>query len=199
MKSKAENIAVLILAAGASTRMGSIKQLLPWAKTNLLGHAIEQAKNITEHVYVVLGANASIIKTNLDKEVIAILNSDWQHGMGASIAKGILEINNRKLFENVLIMLSDQPLLDSNYLAKLVKCHQNTTQNICATNYNGKSGVPAIFNKLYFPQLAELNAEYGAKELLRNSVDDTFVIDSNGKAIDIDTPEAYQLLLNQNV
>ena len=53
MKSKASTIAVLILAAGASTRMGTIKQLLPWAKTNLLGHAIEQAKNITDHVYAV--------------------------------------------------------------------------------------------------------------------------------------------------
>ena len=199
MKSKASTIAVLILAAGASTRMGTIKQLLPWAKTNLLGHAIEQAKNITEHVYVVLGANASIIKTTLGKEIVTILNPDWQHGMGTSIAKGILEIANHKPIENVLIMLSDQPFLDSNYLAKLVKCHQNTTQNICATNYNGKSGVPAIFNKLYFPQLAELNAEYGAKELLRNSVDDTFVVDSNGKAIDIDTLETYQQLLNQNV
>ena len=96
-------------------------------------------------------------------------------------------------------MLSDQPLLDFNYLAKLVKCHQNRTHKICATNYKGKSGVPAIFNKLYFPQLVELNAEYGAKELLRNCVDDTFVIDSNGKAVDIDTPDAYQQLLNQNV
>ena len=199
MKSKASTIAILILAAGASTRMGTIKQLLPWGKTNLLGHAIEQAKNITEHVYVVLGANASIIKTTLGKEIVTILNPDWQDGMGTSIAKGILEITNHKPIENVLIMLSDQPFLDFNYLAKLVKCHQNTTQNICATNYNGKSGVPAIFNKLYFPQLVELNAEYGAKELLRNSVDDTFVVDSNGKTIDIDTLETYQQLLNQNV
>ena len=194
-----EKIAVLILAAGASTRMGAIKQLLPWAKTNLLGHAIEQTKNITEHVYVVLGANASAIKATLDKEIVTILNPDWQHGMGTSISKGILEVSNNKLIENVLIMLSDQPFLDSNYLAELVRCHQNTTHNICATNYKGKSGVPAIFNKLYFPQLAELNAEYGAKEILRNCVADTFVIDSNGKAIDIDTPEAYQQLLNQNV
>ena len=161
MKSKASTIAVLILAAGASTRMGTIKQLLPWGKTNLLGHAIEQAKNITEHVYVVLGANASVIKTTIDKEIVTILNPDWQHGMGTSIAKGILEIANHKPIENVLIMLSDQPFLDSNYLSKLVKCHQNRTHKICATNYNGKSGVPAIFNKLYFPQLAELNADYG--------------------------------------
>ena len=108
MKSKASTIAVLILAAGASTRMGTIKQLLPWAKTNLLGHAIEQAKNITEHVYVVLGANATVIKATLDKEIVTILNPDWQHGMGTSIVKGILEVNNHK-YVDCLLYTSPSP------------------------------------------------------------------------------------------
>ena len=51
-------LAVLILAAGASSRMGKPKQLLPWKNTTLLGHAIAQAKKVSTAVFVVLGANA---------------------------------------------------------------------------------------------------------------------------------------------
>ena len=60
---KKGNIAMVILAAGAATRMQAIKQLLPWKKTTLLGNAIEQGlQSNVDKVYVVLGANASKIK-----------------------------------------------------------------------------------------------------------------------------------------
>jgi len=108
-----QNIALLILAAGESRRMGNkIKQLLPWKNTTLLGNAINQAKKTeVRDIFVVLGANIKEIKTTLDDESITILeNNNWKSGMGSSIVTGIRHLNssNHK-YDGALVILTDQP------------------------------------------------------------------------------------------
>jgi len=119
--SETDKHAVLILAAGASTRMGQPKQLLPWGKTTLLNHAINEAKKISEHVFVVLGANKELIESSLNSQVEIIRNPNWENGMGTSITYGISILDKNEEFDSVLIMLADQPLLDSTYLNNLKK------------------------------------------------------------------------------
>ncbi|MGS0528175.1 nucleotidyltransferase family protein [Zobellia nedashkovskayae] len=102
-------IAILILAAGASTRMGQPKQLLPWKDTTLLGHAIQTVKSTDAiEVVTVLGANAKLIQSQIKEEVIFIQNTDWQSGLGGSIACGtewLLQSNIE--FDGILITLAD--------------------------------------------------------------------------------------------
>jgi len=192
---KDTNIAILILAAGAASRMGSIKQLLPWKTTTLLGNAITNAKTITNNVYVVLGANAQEIKNKTVAEVTYINNSDWSSGLGSSIACGVEAIVNKGQYAGVLIMLADQPLVDVNYINKLIDLFTKNDKGIIATNYSEKIGVPVIFNKTYFKELRNLKNDFGAKYILKNYNEDIISINPNGKEKDIDTPDDYQELL----
>jgi len=192
---KDTNIAILILAAGAASRMGSIKQLLPWKTTTLLGNAITNAKTITNNVYVVLGANAQEIKNKTVAEVTYINNSDWSSGLGSSIACGVEAIVNKGQYAGVLIMLADQPLVDVNYINKLIDLFTKNDKGIIATNYGKKMGVPVIFNKTYFKELRNLKNDFGAKYILKNYNEDIISINPNGKEKDIDTPDDYQELL----
>ncbi len=84
MKPIKSNIAIMIMAAGASSRMGIAKQLLPWGKSTLIGNAIKNAKESNcSNVFVVLGANADAIKNSVGlKEEAIILNNDWESGLG---------------------------------------------------------------------------------------------------------------------
>jgi len=99
---KKGNIAMVILAAGAASRMQAIKQLLPWKKTTLLGNAIEQGlQSNVDKVYVVLGANASKIKKQILNYPIQIIeHKNWQLGIGSSIACAINYFNENNLNYN---------------------------------------------------------------------------------------------------
>ncbi|MDT0539704.1 MULTISPECIES: nucleotidyltransferase family protein [Croceitalea] len=195
---KNDNIAVLILAAGASSRMGQPKQLLPWGETTLLNHAIAQAKKISKNVFVVLGANQDLIKSSLTRGVIAINNPFWKMGMGTSIACGISEILKLDEFSSVLVMLSDQPLLDSNYLTELKNLFFNSDCKIAATVYQANKGVPAVFDHSILNQLTRLNKDYGARRLMKEFESELKGLEPEGNEIDIDTFETYQKLLSNS-
>ncbi|WP_339704445.1 nucleotidyltransferase family protein [uncultured Kriegella sp.] len=192
------NLAVLILAAGQSSRMGKIKQLLPWKNTTLLGNAIKNAKSISKNVIVVLGAFAAKIKIIPDlREVRCIENENWQDGLGSSLAFGINFLrNSTNEYQAVLVILGDQPLIDSVYLKSLVASHNHTKKGIIATAYGDKAGVPAFFSVKYFEVLGELDGDNGAKAVINSNKNDTMILSSNGKSIDIDTVEDYKKNLN---
>ncbi|MFH6603854.1 NTP transferase domain-containing protein [Maribacter algicola] len=191
------NVAILILAAGESSRMGSAKQLLPWNNTTLLGHAMETAKKTaSKDVFVVLGANSEEIRNTISNADVHILeNKNWAKGMGVSVATGIAYIlKEHESLDGVLIMLCDQPLISSDYLNRLLKIFEVGNYGIIATKYGKKNGVPAIFDKKYFSMLSRLNGDTGAKHVLDWYRGDTRVMDPGGKEQDLDTPEDYEKL-----
>ena len=193
-----ENMAVLILAAGQSSRMGKIKQLLPWKDTTLLGIAIKNAQAISKDVVVVLGAYAAVIKNELDiKEALFIENQDWKNGLGSSLAFGINYLRNSdKEYSVTLITLGDQPLIDALYLKSILDAHNKTKKGIVATAYGNRSGVPALFSSKYFEALGKLDKDNGAKRFIDSNKNDTLILSPNGKTIDIDTVEDYNKILN---
>ena len=182
-------IAVLILAAGASTRMeGGPKQLLPWKDSTLLGHAIEQARQLTESVFVVLGANADEIKEIIPKNVKIIYNPNWEQGMGTSISVGTKHLfKSNSNLSGLLIMLADQPFLDFSYLRKIKTEFEKDKYKIVATSYGKKLGVhPSLFL-----ELSKLNQDVGARHIIEKYKSDTIPIFPDGKQIDIDTKNEY--------
>lgn len=201
MKPK-KNIAILLLAAGQSSRMGRhIKQLLAYKKTNLLSNALVVAKaSSCDAIYLVLGANEEIIKAETDLSSFTIIhNQDWQRGLGSSIAAGLSSFDSKSLkHDAVLIMLADQPLIDSEYLNRIMYLWDAHTEKIITTQYKNRSGVPAIFGKEHFGTLSKLDKDFGAKDLIASNKDKVMSVDPQGKAIDIDTWDAYQKLLNNN-
>ncbi|MFK7813747.1 MAG: NTP transferase domain-containing protein [Maribacter sp.] len=193
------NIAVLILAAGESSRMGDkVKQVLPWKDYNLLGNTVNQAKAcIADDTYVVLGAYEEIIKAEVNFNDNSIIqNPDWKNGLGSSITAGMNYFESKALaFDAVLIMLADQPLIDTNYLNKMIGNWKGNSSKIITTQYEGRSGVPAIFGKEYFHELQKLNKDFGAKDIITSHKDSILALHPEGKEVDIDNWEAYQDLI----
>ncbi|WP_223552024.1 NTP transferase domain-containing protein [Aestuariivivens sp. NBU2969] len=202
MSDKASNITLVILAAGASSRMGTPKQLLSWGNDNLITHAINNAlgSNV-EEVIVVLGANNDIIFQEISHlPVTIVFNNQWKLGLGSSIASAIDYLNNQEEKpKGVLITLADQPLVTSEHLNELILNFSPGTNQIIATSYsNRKQGVPVLFDSYYFRALLQLDGDFGAKSILVKN--QTFVknINLNFKNIDLDTLEDYKTLHAQN-
>ncbi|WP_158979069.1 NTP transferase domain-containing protein [Cellulophaga sp. L1A9] len=194
-----QKIALLLLAAGASTRMKDhIKQLLPFKNTTFLEHAVKNAKesNASE-VFVVLGANYDTILATTNLEGVAVIkNDEWHLGLGSSIAKGVIYINSLSQdYEAVLIGLADQPLMDADFYNHLMTSFEHTDYDLVATAYGTKKGVPAVIAKKYFEILMTFDQDYGAQKILNDKK--TLGIEGSTKSVDIDTWEDYQALRNK--
>ena len=191
-----------MLAAGNSSRMGFPKQLLKWKNTTLLQHAINTVKEEDlEHIVLVLGANSKKIESNIDtNRTMVLINENWGKGLGNSIAFGVKHImKSLPNIESVLIMLADQPLIDSNYLNRMLETHYLNPSNIICTFYqNNKNGVPAIFTKKQFQDLSLLNGDQGAKVLLEKYSKNVLSLNGKGIVADIDTLEGYEALYKKH-
>ncbi len=185
--------AILILAAGASSRMGSIKQLLPYEQTFILGKVIENSLDTgIEDVYVVLGANSEIINRQLKKyPVTCIQNENYASGLSSSISCGVRTLSD---YDAILICLADQPKIDAVYFESMISMFRKHKKYIITSDYQGINGVPAIFPDTIFPQLLKLTGDKGAKQLLNSKLNYTKTLFSSEKLSDIDTPEDYYKL-----
>jgi len=196
LKNEASHIAIIILAAGASKRMGSPKQLLNWGNSSLLGNTIETALKLNaEEVVVVLGANYIAIKKEINHFPVTILNNEkWQIGLGKSLACGVeyLMSSNLKL-DGCLITLADQPFIDHKFLKNLISQFSKKKNSIIATSYKDeKYGVPVIFDNFFFDELSALDDDKGAKQILKKYKSDVKALTPQLKNIDIDTIQDYK-------
>lgn len=192
-----QHVYALILAAGGSTRMGRPKQLLRWQGRTLLDQAIDSACQILPgRVIVVLGAHAGLIREaiNLDS-VKMVRNPDWENGIASSIRLGIDTLPASS--EAVLIMLCDQPLVDSAHLKALLSSWQSEPGRIVASQYSLSCGVPALFPAAYFERLRSLTGDKGAKPLLAEFDPRVLKIPFAAAALDIDTPDDFEQLTGQ--
>lgn len=187
--------AILILAAGKSSRMGSTKQLLSYKKTTLLGWAIEQAKQSKANaVFCVLGANSEIIEKSIENYLVeTIYNVDYNNGLSTSIIAGINHLKDKN-FDSVLIMLADQPNVTTDYLNQLIITSEENNSKIVVSNYGNKMGVPVLFPRQYFNKLINLKEDNGAKDFLKMHLSEIIKM-STFNLIDIDTREDYKNLV----
>lgn len=194
-------IGLIILAAGAATRMGRPKQLLSYQGRSLILHAVEVAlASLCQPIIVVLGAYVEQIKPELmPKAVQVVENSQWQEGMSSSIRAGISMLlkTNSKL-DAVIISLADQPLVSPQIFNQLIQSYQETQKVIIASKYNETTGVPALFSNALFPELMQLEGDKGAKALIQKYIDTGLILLIPEAAIDIDTPDDYKQLLLKN-
>ena len=201
MKDKT-NIIVLLLAAGKSSRFGSPKQLLKWKNSNLLQHAIKTASDSNaSDVFLVLGANYDQIMEMIHTDSVEVIrNQSWEKGLGNSIAFGVNQILEKEIkVDGILLMLADQPLIDSDYLNSIIDTFEVGTNQIIASSYlNGKKGVPVLFDKCFFEQLSNIKGDKGAKALLDNYANKVISADGGNNLLDIDTFDDYEKLYNAN-
>lgn len=195
--SSLQNIGVVILAAGASTRLGEPKQLLAFDHKNLLQITIDAAGNSSANtVVLVLGANADQISNEIDRSNInVVVNTEWQEGMASSIRAGLNEL----LFispttEAVILTVCDQPHISSQLLNDLVAEYTRTLKPIIASEYGDVIGVPALFGKSLFHELMHLKGDVGARNIIQHHKNDVATVQFRKGKIDIDTKEDYDAL-----
>ncbi|MGI8542990.1 MAG: nucleotidyltransferase family protein [Aridibacter sp.] len=192
-----ENIGIIILAAGASTRFGKPKQLLEFEKQTLLERIAENALETGSEIIVVLGANAEKIGESVENlSVEIVVNEDWQSGMSSSLVEGLrkmIEIKNN--LQAVIILLCDQPFIDENTILKLIEAQKSTNQMIVASRYAETIGVPALFRRDVFDELLNLNKEIGAKSIIEKYAEtDLATISVPEAEFDIDTEADFERL-----
>ena len=186
-----EKIAAIILAAGASIRLGHPKQLLQIAGENLLLRVIAAARDAScAPIIVVVGASADNVVAVLPSDAVDIVrNSDWPHGIGTSIRAGISHaIAHHPSLDAAILMTCDQPLIDSRILRALIDKFSMTQTDMVASRYAETLGVPALFARARFHDLLGLRDNEGAKSLLLSSRREVLAVPFPGGAVDIDTP-----------
>jgi molybdenum cofactor cytidylyltransferase len=189
-----KRFAVLILAAGASTRLGRPKQLLPYLGTTLVEHAARTAiASGADDVVIVLGAKADAVREKLVGLPIRIaFNSEWGEGMGASIRCGIQALSQD--IDCVVIALCDQPHITPDLLRDLAHRQLHTGSPIVASSYDGVIGAPCAFGREMFADLMSLKGDAGARELIRNSPSPIETVAFTGGIVDVDTIDDYKKL-----
>lgn len=191
---KLNNLAIIILAAGSSSRLGQAKQLLKYKNESLLKIAVKKALKITDNIFVVLGHEKQKCEEELEafKTLNILYNQDYKKGIGSSIS---FSISFTKYFENTMIMLADQPFIPITHLNNLKKSIDN--ESIISSIYeeNKNPSVPAIFPNKYYLELQKLNEDKGAKEILKNKSSIHIQLDKK-YSIDIDTIEDVHKFLN---
>jgi molybdenum cofactor cytidylyltransferase len=184
---------IIILAAGASGRLGKPKQNLIYKGKTLLQSAVNIANDSKcIPVLVVLGANADEIQPTIEKLPVTILhNKIWQEGIASSIRLGIAELEKiEPKVDSAILMLCDQPFVDAELINKLIQ--SKSEKGIVASAYNDTIGVPVLFDACYFEELLQLKGDEGAKKLLLKHPDDVVMIPFPLGSVDIDTIEDYE-------
>ena len=189
------DIAIIILAAGSSSRLGQPKQLLQRGNQSMIQYVHEEClKSKLGPVYVVTGAYHDAISAELnDAEIIHYPR--WENGMGSSISYALktLKIDNLK---GVIIALSDQVYLTSEILTELAQEANQSNSKIVNCKYQSEMGPPTYFDKSLFQELEQLTGDDGAKSIVKKYKTSRSSIRFVLGEVDIDTTEDLQILDN---
>jgi len=186
---------IIILAAGSSSRLGTPKQNLVYKGQTLLQRAIKAAQGTgCNPIIVLLGANFEVIHPTVESLPVTVAyNGDWQEGMSSSIRLGISELQkNQAKIDSVILMLCDQPFVNTELLDQLILSATKKSIVVCA--YNNGIGPPAFFDSYYFPELLLLQGNEGAKKLILKHEAHITTIPFPSGNIDIDTMDDFERL-----
>lgn len=191
-------INIIILAAGASKRLGKPKQLLRFEKHTLLERIAKTALKTEFQTLIVLGANAEIIKDSIEHlSVKFVMNENWQTGMSSSVVKGLQEsLKQNPDLSGVILLLCDQPFITKETILRLVRIQGKTRKSIVASQYENTVGVPTLFMREVFDQLLKLKGDTGAKPIIKKHIKSLAKSDAPEAAFDVDTADDLEKLTN---
>ncbi len=188
-------ISAILLAAGKATRLGKPKQLMPFGQGTIVEQAIDNLlSSAVNEVVVVVGYRAEeVVKTVAAKPVKLVINPDYEQGMSTSIIAGLNSVDSQA--QAVMLALSDQPLIDSRTINRLIEefCHHD--KGIAIPTYQGRRGHPIVFAAKYRGKLLELKGDIGGRQIIKAHPEDVLEVAVNceGICIDIDTVDSLSL------
>ena len=182
----------VILAAGGSSRLGRPKQLLQFAGQTLLARSVAAAVGSgCVPIVVVLGAQYDLMVGELAGfAVTPVHNPDWQRGIGTSIRCGVNTLlGHAARIDEILILLCDQPLIDTRVITRLVEGYRQSGRSIGVSVHAGTPSPPVIISAPLFPQLLALPDDQGARAIWSDRPDLVFRLDCEEAGFDVDTPQ----------
>ena len=197
VESESAGVGAVILAAGSSSRMGTPKQLLSFRGQTLLRRAALAALGAgCRPVIVVTGAHAEQTRVELrGLDVREAFNARWETGMASSVRAGVGALAEADAEARaVVLMLCDQPYVTGEVIASLVAAHRACGSPVVASRYGGGLGVPALFDRTVFAELARLEGAAGAKQVIRKYASEAGFVPFPAGEIDVDTPEDFARL-----
>jgi len=205
MSACGERVAGIVLAAGRSSRMGGIKQLLPVGKETLIERVLGPIlSSRLDKIILVLGHRAMeiqavIARRFVDPRLCIVENRRYREGISSSIAAGISEVEGA--YGHAMIFLADMPCIPSNLIDRLLERHLSSGMSIGAVQVDGRPAHPVIFTREVYPDLKRLRGDVGARSLFPKYAESICLFQPEGAydSIDIDTPEDYAGFERTNV
>lgn len=189
--------AVVVLAAGASRRLGAPKQLVCTDGVSLLARTVRAAAAVKAgQTLVVLGRPDDDISRQVPPELATVIRNEHpERGLSSSLRCGLSAARDADpALQAVLLTLCDQPHLSAVHLRRLLAALDEGSACIAASAYAGVRGVPAAFAASVFDELAALEGDEGARSVLRRDPSRVCAVEFPAGAVDIDTPHDVQTL-----
>ncbi|GGX57235.1 hypothetical protein GCM10007392_25960 [Saccharospirillum salsuginis] len=196
MLNPAHRFAVIVLAAGLSTRLpGEPKLLKPWRGRPLMAHSLDTVLGVSpaQIITVVNETTASMCDTLDGTSVERVPIDDPSQGMGASLAAGIRAL--RSDIDAVFIALADMPCISADTYARLSRTfNPGAGITIVRPRFNGQWGHPVLFGRIHFGELSKLSGDTGARSILDKHTARMVVqdVDDPGSLIDFDCEADFQ-------
>jgi molybdenum cofactor cytidylyltransferase len=195
VESDSAGVGAVVLAAGASSRMGSPKQTLRYRGESLLRRAALAALGAgCRPVIVVTGAHAELSRRELEGlDVREVFNPLWETGMASSIRAGVEALISADPAAAVLL-LCDQPHVTADVISRLVGARRATGSPLVASAYGGGFGAPALFGRTLFAELTRLEGAAGAKQVIKRHASEAHFLPFPSGEVDVDTPDDFSRL-----
>jgi molybdenum cofactor cytidylyltransferase len=197
-------VSAVVLAAGASTRMGRAKQLLPLGETTVLTRTIENVRSAgLDDIVLVLGASADAIRRQLPQSLLesvkVVINHAYGQGMASSLREGLSNIDSRS--DAALIILGDQPFLRPLTLHQIIDGYRGSRAQIVVPTYQGERGNPVLLDRSVFSEAMALEGDIGCRAIFANHLGDMLKVEVEdmGVLLDLDDPADYERLKQQFV
>jgi molybdenum cofactor cytidylyltransferase len=178
--------------------MGRPKQTLQFRGESLLRRAALAALGAgCRPVIVVTGAHSELSRREFDGlDVQEVLNPSWEIGMASSIRAGVEGLVSADAdVAAAVLLLCDQAHVTADVISGLIAAHRATGRPIVASTYGGSFGVPALFSRTLFDELARLEGAAGAKQVIKSHASDAHFLPFHDGEVDVDTPDDFSRLI----
>jgi len=193
----------IILAAGTSTRFGSLKHMFRVGEKTILSMVIDASvKSNLDRIVLVLGYRSDTIMTAIDNhlqnpKIRTVINTRYQDGMSSSLQCGMMEIKDE--FPSVMIILGDHPLLDTNTINILLDRFRSSDKAICVPAYKGKRGLPVCFGNRFYADIMNITGDIGARHIIQKNPEQvlTVEVDNPDCLFDVDNDDDVAQLISR--
>jgi molybdenum cofactor cytidylyltransferase len=191
MPSDRGSVAGIVLAAGASTRLGRNKLFIELEGESLLRRAVRRVSAAgLDPVIVVLGHEAERAREELaGLNCMPVLNPDYLRGVNSSVRAGIAAASQSAA---AVVVLADMPFVTSEMIATLADRYQTSTAPLVISDYGGVNAPPMLYDRSLFDELLSMEGEGCGKQVVKRHRDEAIAVSwPTERLLDLDVPDDY--------